>query len=178
MARTRTPQQDHFNAGIRLLESLVRWPTTRGVTQLAAELELAPSSTHDLLKVMCELGFVVQEKKTRKYAPSPQMFEFINFFSTHFGITPKITHVLSRRSNELGLSIFLGTAWQQESYVTFASGPLGGVSAIGSHGPVVFTAIGKAIIASEPREKWTQYANYLENAPLSKGAKRPQRDDF
>lgn len=178
MTRTRKPQYDHFNAGIRILESLVRWPTSRGVTQLATELNIAPSSAHDLLKILCNLGFVVHDPGTRKYAPSPRMFEFINFFSSHFGITPKVQEVLNRRSAELGLSIFLGTIWQEESYVICTSGPLGGVSAIGSHGPVSFTAMGKSIIATEPRENWDRYADLVKTAPLPGTAKRPTRAEF
>lgn len=178
MARTRKAKDDHFHAGIRLLESLVRWPTSRGVTQLAKELDLAPSSTHDLLKILCDLGFVIHDGSSRKYAPSPRMFEFINFFSTHFGITPKIQELIYKRSSELGFSIFLGTVWQEESYVVCTSGPLGGVSAIGSHGPVVFTAIGKAILANQPRPDWLRYADLVETAKLPKATKRPSREEF
>jgi DNA-binding IclR family transcriptional regulator len=178
MARTRNSQEDHFNVGIRMLECLVRWPTLRGVTQLAKELDLAPSSTHDLLKVLCTLGFVIHEKSTRKYAPSPRFFEFINFFTTHFGITPKVQDLISRRSNELGLSIFLGTVWQKESYVVCTSGQLGGVNAIGSHGPLVFTSIGKAILAEESPEAWERHAGMVESAVLPKGAERPTKAAF
>jgi DNA-binding IclR family transcriptional regulator len=106
------------------------------------------------------------------------MFEFINFFSTHFGITPKIQEIISKRSRDLGFSIFIGTVWQDESYVVCTSGPLGGVSAIGSHGPVVFTAIGKAIIAGETRENWAQYADLVASAKLPKAAKRPSPEEF
>lgn len=90
MARVRSASEDHFNGGIRLLECLVKWPTSRGVTQIAEQLGLAVSSTHDLLQVMCNLGFVQKDGSSRKYAPSPRMFEFINFFASNFGINPKI----------------------------------------------------------------------------------------
>jgi DNA-binding IclR family transcriptional regulator len=178
MARTRKAQDDHFHVGIRLLECLVRWPTSRGVTQLAEEVGLAASSTHDLLKILCDLGFAQHDPESRKYAPSPRMFEFINFFTTHFGITPKIQEMIFKRSAELGMSIFLGTVWQAESYVVCTSGPLGGVAAIGSHGPVYFTAIGKCILAEQPREKWEQFADQVASAKLSKTAKRPTREEF
>lgn len=178
MSRTRQTTDDHFNVGIRLLECLVRWPTSRGVTQLARELDLAASSTHDLLQVLCELGFVIHNKSNRKYAPSPRMFEFINFFISNFGITPKVQAFLLRRSNELGLSIFLGTVWHDESFVISACGPLGGVQAIGSHGPIVFTSMGKVILANRPQSDWDAYADLSQTAPLPKVAKRPTREQF
>lgn len=178
MTRRRASTDDHFNAGMRLLESLVQHPTSKGVSQLADDLGLAVSSTHDMLKILCELGFVVKNPDTRKYSPSPRMFEFIHFFSTNFGINPKVSEIINLRASELGLSIFLGTIWDNASYVISASGPLAGVSAIGSHGPVSFTAIGKAIIADEPKENWGKYADLLENASLPNQAKRPDRSEF
>jgi DNA-binding IclR family transcriptional regulator len=178
MARTRKAQEDHFHVGIRLLECLVRWPTSRGVTQLAEEVGLAPSSTHDLLKILCDLGFAQHDPESRKYAPSPRVFEFINYFTTHFGITPKIQEIIHKRSMELGMSIFLGTVWQNESYVVCTSGSLGGASAIGSHGPVVFTSIGKAILAEADPQRWQEAADLVATAKLPKTAKRPTREEF
>ncbi|MEX0332680.1 MAG: IclR family transcriptional regulator [Puniceicoccaceae bacterium] len=178
MARTRKPESNHFNMGIRILECLVNWPTSRGVTQLAEELDLAPSSTHDLLKVLCELGFAIHDPTTRRYAPSPRIFEFIHHFSTQFGITPKVQELIHKRSTELQLSIFLGTAWQNESYVVCTSGPLAGGSSLGSHGPIVHTAIGKALIATYMKDDWETYATYYEELEYSDSDPDKAREAF
>lgn len=178
MARTRKPESNHFNMGIRILECLVNWPTSRGVTQLADELGLAPSSTHDLLKVLCNLGFAIHDEETRRYAPSPRIFEFINHFSTQFGITPKVQDLILKRSTELQMSIFLGTAWQDESYVVCTSGPLGGNSAVGSHGPIVHTAIGKVFIAIHRKSEWNAYAEMAEKLDPADPSRKQTKEAF
>jgi DNA-binding IclR family transcriptional regulator len=158
MSRTRDASKSSFATGMRCLEMLVSSPRPLGLSQIAAGLEMAPSSTHDVLHLLRELELVEQRSATRAYTVTPKLLAFAHSISLGYGLNTRIQAYLHAYSVEEYRSVCFCMLAGRESVITYAAGPLCSTVVIGSHGPVYTTAAGKAIVSQLPEEDWPLFA--------------------
>ena len=158
MSRTRDARRDNLTLGLDVLRSLVTHRTSRGVTQVASELKLPVSTTHDLLQLLCQLGFVIQDEVTRRYRVSTRIFEFIQPFASRFGVTPETHEFIREQAVKLNVTIYISALWGTRTYVICAQGVHGGTVSLGAHGPAYASACAKVLIAQMPLSRWAEFA--------------------
>jgi len=172
MSRIRDARRDNLTLGLDVLRCLVTHRTSRGVTQVAAELKLPVSTTHDLLQLLRQLGFVIQDEITRRYRVSTQIFEFIQPFASRFGVTPETHEFIREQAAKHNVTIYISALWGTRTYVVCAQGVHGGTVALGAHGPAYASACAKVLIAQMPLSKWQEFA------PTSTGEKVTDRTNL
>jgi DNA-binding IclR family transcriptional regulator len=172
MSRKRPAESDHFNLGMRLLRFLVHSPRSLGVSEIAKQMDIAVSSSHDMLCVLGELGFVAKDESSRCYRTSPQFFELVHDYANQFGATRKLRGALEELSQEYDASIYLGTLWGHQSIIIAAAGRLGTTYTLGASGPAYATAIGKAIISRMDESEWPEHAPDPDEEPLTQASIR------
>ena len=154
MARTKDARHSGFGLGIQLLEHLVDAPAPQGVSQVARELGLAVSTTHDTLHLLMELGMVEMREATKTYQVTPHLLDFASHIARHFTINARVQQAMLEFSHEEGLSACICILDGHESRIAFASGPLGSTVVLGAYGPVYATSAGKVMVASLPEADW------------------------
>ncbi|GEM_PF-4811411 len=125
-----------------------------GVTELAKKLEIAPSSTQDILRTLMTLELVEQNEETKRYWLSPAIFELIHDAAEHYGATPKFFETLRRESQSTGYTYYFQTVFREVMYVTYCAGPHADSVALGANCAIGLSSTGKAILSRRPRETW------------------------
>jgi len=143
---------------MRVLETLVDSPRPLGLSQISTILNLAPSSTHDVLQLLKELELVEQRTSTRAYTVTPNLLSFAHKISLGYGLNTRIQHLLHTYAQEEYRNPCLSMLAGRQSVITFASGLLCSTVVIGTHGPVYTTSAGKAIVSRLPEEDWPFFA--------------------
>src|SRR4051812_36572055 len=116
----------HHNSmfqGVEALVVLLKAHRSLGITQIAAALGVSKSTAHDLVAALCELGFVEQNQATRRYAISPQIFQFLHLFSTEYGANPALKPLLRAQAARLKASVVVTALRLRTTYALCASGP-------------------------------------------------------
>jgi DNA-binding IclR family transcriptional regulator len=144
--------------GIEALVVLLKAHRSLGITQLAAELQLSKSTTHDLLAALCALGFVDQNPTTRRYSVSPEIFRFLHLVSTEFGPNSAVKPLLRTQARKLKASIVITALCRQSTYALCASGPNADTFLLGDNGPAYNSACGKVLVAQFDENAWPAYA--------------------
>ncbi len=151
---TNTRHNNSLLNGIAALRVLVRSGRSLGVTEIARELELSKSSTHDLIMSMVGLGFVDKNEETKRYLPSPAIFEFFGSFAGDFGRNVQMQYVLRRRAQELDATLYVSALSRKRSYVICASGRYGDTLVLGYNCPWYVSSCGRAVLSSFPETHW------------------------
>lgn len=160
----------HHNSlfrGVEALVVLLKAHRSLGITQIAAALNLPKSTAHDLLAALCELGFVEQDDETRRYAISPQIFQFLNLFSTEYGANPVLKPFLREQAARLRASVVMTALRLKTTYVLCASGPEADTYLLGDNGPAYSSACGKILVSQFDESAWMDYASQPEDKPSS-----------
>jgi DNA-binding IclR family transcriptional regulator len=129
-----------------------------GITQLAKELQLSKSTTHDLVAALCALGFVDQNPTTRRYSVSPEIFRFLHLVSTEFGPNSAVKPLLRAQARKLKASIVITALCRRSTYALCASGANAGTFLLGDNGPAFNSACGKILVAQLEETVWPEYA--------------------
>lgn len=151
----------HHNSmfrGIEALLVLLKAHRSLGITQLATALGLSKSTAHDLTGALCELGFVEQNKTTRRYAISPEIFRFLHLFSTEYGPNSALKPLLRAQAARLKASIVITALCRRQTYALCASGANADTFLLGDHGPAHTSACGKILVAQLDESEWAHYA--------------------
>jgi DNA-binding IclR family transcriptional regulator len=143
-----------------------------GITQLADALRLSKSTTHDLIAALSELGFVDQNKTTRRYSISPEIFRFLHLFSTEYGPNSELRPLLREQAGKLKASIVITALCRQRTYALCASGPNADTFMLGDNGPAYTSACGKILIAQFDPAEWNEYGPKVNDAVGSPHANR------
>ena len=157
-AATRQRHHNSLFQGFQVLQTLLRFGRSLGVSEIARESKLAVSTTHDLLATLGELNFVDQNPETKRYSVSPEIFAFFRLFSNEFGHNSLVSRILREYCSKHNATLYLSMLCRTRSYVVCASGPLGDTVAIGANSPAYASSCGKAIVAQLPLAHWQQYA--------------------
>lgn len=129
-----------------------------GITQLAEALSLSKSTTHDLVAALGALGFVDQNKTTRRYSISPEIFRFLHLFSTEYGPNSELRPLLREQAGKLKAGIVITTLCRQCTYALCATGPNADTFMLGDNGPAYTSACGKVLVAQLDDREWPEYA--------------------
>lgn len=144
--------------GFEALRVLLKAHRSLGITQLADALGLSKSTTHDLAAGLCALGFVDQNKATRRYSISPEIFRFLHLISTEFGPNSAVKPLLRARARTLGATIVITALCRRTTYALCASGPSADTFLLGDNGPAFTSACGKILVAQLGEAAWQEYA--------------------
>src|SRR4051812_10446405 len=144
--------------GVEALLVLLKAHRSLGITQLADALQLSKSTTHDLAAALCALGFVDQNKTTRRYSVSPEIFRFLHVVSTEFGPNSAVKPLLRVQSRKLKATIVITALSGQTTYALCASGPSADTFLLGDNGPASTSACGKILVAQREEAEWPDYA--------------------
>lgn len=158
MSRTRQPEKDSFYLGLRILEHLVAGRSSKGVSQIAGALDIPVSTTHDILKLLGDLGFVSHHSGTHRYEATTGMFRLIHRFATEFGIIPHVRDRIKDFTDRLQCTLYLCRWWQGETHVVYAQGHLASTSSLGGHHAAHLSSAAKTLLARRDPSIWGKYA--------------------
>lgn len=158
MARTRKPEKDSFYIGLRILEYLVAGRTSKGVSQISNALETPVSTTHDILNLLVQLGFVSRHSGTHRYEATTGMFRLIHRFATEFGIIPHVRQPIREFTERMHCTLYLCRWWQGETHVVYAQGHLASTSSLGGHHAAHLSSAAKVLLARRDPSTWGKYA--------------------
>jgi IclR family pca regulon transcriptional regulator len=161
--------------GLQILQLLLRFGRSLGVSEIARESKLAVSTTHDLLATLGELNFVDQNPETKRYSVSPEIFAFFRLFSNEFGHNSQVNRILRDYCAKHNATLYLSMLCRTRSYVVCASGPLGDTVAIGANSPAYASSCGKAIVAQLPTNQWQDYVPDEGDSKLTPYTKQSQQ---
>jgi len=133
------------------------------VTEVAKQLGLAKSSSHDLLAKLLALGFVEQNPSNRRYHLGPHIFRFFHDVAENFGLNPKIAALIRETAEREGVSVYLSMLSAQYPYVAQAAGPLAYTDTLGVGGSCLGSSAGTVLLAQHPEEDWETYILEVKN---------------
>jgi DNA-binding IclR family transcriptional regulator len=168
----------HHNSmfqGVEALMVLLKSRRSLGITQLADALSLSKSTTHDLVAALGALGFVDQNKLTRRYSISPEIFRFLHLFSTKYGPNSELRPLLREQAAKLKAGIVITTLCRQRTYALCASGQNADTFMLGDNGPAYTSACGKILVAQLDQAEWTDYSPRADDELSSPYATRDPR---
>ncbi len=142
---------------MRLIQILAESRRSLGVTEVAKQLGLAKSSSHDLLAKLVALGFVEQNPTNRRYHLGPHIFRFFHEVAENFGLNPKIANLIRETAEREGVSVYLSMLSAQHHYVVQAAGPLAFTHTLGVGGTCMGSSAGTVLLAQHPEEDWENY---------------------
>jgi DNA-binding IclR family transcriptional regulator len=143
--------------GVEALIVLLKAHRSLGITQLAAALGLSKSTAHDLVAALMELGFVEQNKTTRRYFISPEIFRFLHLFSSEYGANSALKPLLRAQAARLKASVVITELCRQRTYALCASGLNADTFLLGDNGPAYNSACGKILVAELEESAWADY---------------------
>ncbi len=138
-----------------LLRRLSKEKTYFKISELARELNLDRSTTYRILLSLEKCGFVEKDKKTGEYGLGMAVFEIGNAFLNQRDFVklskPIMLDLASRVQETVHLAVLSGT---EIVYIDKADSPrtLGVISKIGQRAPLYCTALGKVLLANQPKE--------------------------
>jgi IclR family KDG regulon transcriptional repressor len=94
--------------GLGLLEALGKYPHGAGVTQIARETDLAPSTTHRLLSTLVDRGFAAVDPESRRYYLGLKVFELSSQVSLAKALSELALPTMRKLAEATGESIFMG----------------------------------------------------------------------
>jgi IclR family pca regulon transcriptional regulator len=153
--------------GIEALLVLLKAHRSLGVTQIAEALELSKSTTHDLVAALSALGFVEQNKTTRRYAISPEIFRFVHLVSTEFGLNSAVKPLLRGQARRLKATIVITALCRRSTYALCASGLNADTFLLGDNGPAYNSSCGKILVAQLDEATWPDYAPREGDSPYT-----------
>ncbi len=156
--------------GLKVIEALGQGATARGVSDLAAELELTKSNAHRVLKTLESAGYVLHDAGTGRYRLSLKVWELGSRLVSRLDFKREAPEVMERlmlaTRETVHLSILAG---DEVVYVDKIDGPepVRAYSAVGGRAPAYAVATGKVLLAYHPSDLVQQFANdlipYTEN---------------
>ena len=141
---------------LRLIESLARSESPRGVSELARELGLNKSNVHRILDTLYEHNYVVQHEKSGLYQLNLKLFELGSRLLTRLHLKeiaqPWLGRVMEKTGESSHLMIY------QDGEVIYLDKienrlPVRAVTEIGARAPATCVASGKVLLAYRPPEE-------------------------
>lgn len=141
--------------GLHILEVLVASEHPRGVSELAAELELARSNVHRVLKTLEAAGYVRHATGANTYVPTLKVWELGTKVHSRLDIAkearPFIEALMQRTNETVHLSVLDGAEVVYIDKVESAE-PVRAYSTLGGRAPAYCVATGKVLLAFSGRE--------------------------
>lgn len=146
-----------MSCGFDVLTHLLHGSPSRGLTHVAADMGLAKSTTHRILRILMGLGFVEQSSLTRQYYISPLLFQFMHKVIEMSYPNRKLNDLLIQQAQLNNATYFLSALSGNMTTVIAAAGRNASSLALGQTSEARISSIGKAIIAHMPESTWTEF---------------------
>ena len=143
--------------GLNLLERLAATPGGLALSELAEEVELAPSTTHRLLQALQSQGFITQDNELGVWKIDVKTFRIGNSFLEARDFVATSRPFLRRLTAETGETANLGI--RDGSTAVFlaqseSSQMMRMITRIGSRAPLHASGVGKALMAWLPDDEF------------------------
>ncbi|MGE4336148.1 MAG: IclR family transcriptional regulator [Pigmentiphaga sp.] len=139
--------------GLHLLEKLAASQEPRGISELAAELDLVQSNVHRLLQELMQSGYVLQDPITRRYRCSMRLWELGTQISARMDLShiarPHMQALVRLSQETVQLAILDGTDVLYIDKVDSPQ-PVRSYTRVGSRAPAYCTGTGKSLLAYCP----------------------------
>ncbi|MFB3818252.1 MAG: IclR family transcriptional regulator [Candidatus Methylomirabilales bacterium] len=141
---------------LQLIEALARTRESRGVTELSAELDLAKSTIHKLLRTLLRRSYVVQEAGSGRYRLGLKFLELgavvMGGLSIREVAQPHLQALMEATRETVHLGMLEG---HEVVYADKIESPLTirMYSRVGRRSPLHCTALGKALLAYQPEQE-------------------------
>ncbi|MHA6770308.1 IclR family transcriptional regulator [Sphingobium ummariense] len=156
MEHTRSPAIDlTVSKALSLFEYLAKSDTPLGITQLSRMSGFHKSNVHRSLQTMTRLGYVIQDKETKKYRPSLKIWEIglsvVRRDLLRIASRPFLMELVQQTS----LSAFVAILSGVEMVYLDALEPAipTGIAPVGSRSKAILASSGKAVLASQPNSE-------------------------
>jgi len=93
---------------MRVLKMIITSPSNPGISEIAAKLSLAKSTTHGILAALEESGWVLRDPVTRKYTAGHAVRDIAANASVRIPLVGQARPFLERLSKDLDEDVFLG----------------------------------------------------------------------
>jgi IclR family transcriptional regulator, acetate operon repressor len=135
---------------LQALEILAGEPYLVGLAEISGLLSLPKSSTHRLLGLLIEAGYVELEPITRRYSLTPKVLWIGSSYLRNSPVERSALTVLSRLSEETGTTSHVGVWDSGKVLLLHSTDPPNAISLfveVGERRPVHASALGKALLA-------------------------------
>lgn len=136
-----------------VLETLARSNHTRGVTELADELDLTKSNIYRILHTLEMHGYVRQDAETERYSLTLKMWELGSLVVSRLDLRQEALGELQRLAAKIDETVYLSMLIGADIvhvHMIESSKPLRAHLPIGGRPPMFATATGKVILAYQP----------------------------
>ncbi|WP_103332065.1 IclR family transcriptional regulator [Pseudotabrizicola formosa] len=153
-----------FIKGLRLIETLALSDTPRGVSDLAAELEMTKSNVHRLLQTLQGLGYVRQVPVNSCYELTTKIWELGSHVIRRMDLIkiarPAMTLLAEQTGETIHLSVLEDTDVIYLDKIESAHHIRANTS-VGARAPAFTVATGKAMLAQLPDEYLERFRPHL-----------------
>jgi DNA-binding IclR family transcriptional regulator len=155
--RTERPKAKSRVGGARrclqALEILAGEPNVFSLAELSSSLSLPKSSTHRLMSLLVESGFVELEPTTMRYALAAKVLWIGSSYLRNSAVERSARTVMPQLSDETGTTSHLGVWDSGAVLILHSTDPSNATSLfveVGERRPVHASALGKALVAYRP----------------------------
>ncbi len=143
--------------GHAILKLLANQSTSLGVTSIAKETGISPSSSFNILRTLVNLNLAIFDEKTKRYALGPEIFELARSGLSHDTMLATAQPMLTEMAQKHNATLGLWDIGDQNEAVLIAMGenssPARLSLRIGSSQPIGAGATGKANLSMEDHDK-------------------------
>jgi len=140
------------------------------ISELARELHLDRSTTYRILLSLEKSGLVEKDKKTGEYSLGMAAFEIGNTYLRRMDLVQISKPIMEDLALKVRETVHLAVLSDQEIvYVDKVDSPrtLGVISKIGQRGPLYSTALGKVLLAYQPKEEQSKIIREMRLKPFT-----------
>lgn len=145
--------------GLEILRLFRPEQPTLSLVEIANQLGVSRTTPFRLLFTLQHMGYIRQNESTKRYELTPKVLELGFSYLNTLQITEVARPYLERLRNETGGSAHIGIL-DETSVVYVACETARGITrfavAVGSRLPAHATAIGKTLLAFQPKEQWQE----------------------
>jgi DNA-binding IclR family transcriptional regulator len=154
-----------------ILRCFLKENTHFKITELARQLQLDRSTTYRILLSLEKCGLVEKDKKTGEYSLGMSAFEIGNTYLKRMDFIQISKPIMTDLALEVQETVHLAVLSDTEIvYVDKVDSPrtLGVMSKIGQRAPVYCTALGKTLLAHQPKDELSRVIKEIKLKPFTK----------
>lgn len=154
---------------LQIFEHLFGFPNGLTAKELSEQLEIAPSSTHALLKTLSERDYLIEDVYKR-YTLGPKLIHLGQNAESYLDINKVVIPHLNFLMKRLEETIFMAILSHEEIvYVAKINNnrTITTNANLGSRKPIYCTGLGKAFLAFLPAEESKKIISHLEFEPIT-----------
>lgn len=164
---------------LMILEYLLGFPNGLTAKEISRHLEIAPSSTHELLKTLSDRDYLIEDE-SKRYSLGPKLIQLGSNASSYFDINKIAVPILKQIMEELEETVFMAILSQNEvTYVAKinSNNTMATNASLGSRKPIYCTGLGKAFLAFMPEQESEKIINKLDFVPFTENTVK-DRDEL